>query len=87
MRPVSDSMRPGSRVERRADRLLYQAKLALDDSARLKVVRKMYSLRFKEEPPERRSVEQLRGIEGVRVRKMYELLAKQFGVTWKQPQL
>jgi CRISPR-associated protein Cas1 len=68
----------------RADRLLYQAKLALDDSARLKVVRKMYSLRFKEEPPERRSVEQLRGIEGVRVRKMYELLAKQFGVAWRR---
>ncbi len=67
----------------RADRLLYQAKLALDDAARLKVVRKMYSLRFKEEPPERRSVEQLRGIEGVRVRKMYELLAKQFGVAWR----
>lgn len=67
----------------RADRLLYQAKLALDDSARLKVVRRMYSLRFKEEPPERRSVEQLRGIEGVRVRKMYELLAKQFGVAWR----
>ena len=34
----------------RADRLLYQAKLALDDSARLKVVRKMYCLRFKERP-------------------------------------
>ena len=48
----------------RADRLLYQAKLALDDVARLKVVRKMYELRFKEKPPERRSVEQLRGIEG-----------------------
>jgi CRISPR-associated protein Cas1 len=67
----------------RADHLLYQAKLALDDSARLKVVRKMYSLRFKEEPPERRSVEQLRGIEGVRVRKMYELMARQYGVPWK----
>ncbi len=66
----------------RADHLLYQAKLALDDSARLKVVRKMYSLRFKEEAPERRSVEQLRGIEGVRVRKMYELLARQYGVSW-----
>ena len=66
----------------RADNLLYQAKLALDDSARLKVVRKMYSMRFKEEPPERRSVEQLRGIEGVRVRKTYELLAKQYGVPW-----
>jgi len=67
----------------RADRLLYQAKLALDDNARLKVVRKMYAMRFKEEPPERRSVEQLRGIEGVRVRKMYELLARQYGVEWK----
>lgn len=67
----------------RADRLLYQAKLALDDEARLKVVRKMYTLRFKEEPPARRSVEQLRGIEGVRVRKMYELLARQYGVEWK----
>ena len=34
----------------RADRLLYQAKLALDDTARLKVVRKMYTLRFGEAP-------------------------------------
>lgn len=68
----------------RADRLLYQASLALDDAARLKVVRKMYALRFKEEPPARRSVEQLRGIEGARVRKMYELLARQYRVDWKQ---
>jgi CRISPR/Cas system-associated endonuclease Cas1 len=30
----------------RADRLLYQAKLALDDSSRLKVVSKMYAMRF-----------------------------------------
>jgi CRISPR-associated protein Cas1 len=66
----------------RADRLLYQAKLALDDAARLKVVRKMYELRFHEKPPEKRSVEQLRGIEGVRVRKLYELLARQYKVTW-----
>jgi CRISPR-associated protein Cas1 len=68
----------------RADRLLYQAKLALDDVARLKVVRKMYELRFHEKPPEKRSVEQLRGIEGVRVRKMYELLAKQHRVQWER---
>jgi len=66
----------------RADRLLYQAKLALDDEARLKVVRKMYTLRFGEEPPQRRSIEQLRGIEGARVRKMYELTARRYGVQW-----
>lgn len=66
----------------RVDRLLYQAKLALDDDLRLKVVRKMYEVRFGEAPPQRRSVEQLRGIEGARVRKMYQLMAQQYGVTW-----
>ena len=66
----------------RADRLLYQAKLALDDDLRLKVVRKMYEVRFGEAPPQRRSVEQLRGIEGARVRKMYQLLAQRHGVQW-----
>jgi len=66
----------------RADRLLYQAKLALDDTARLKVVRHMYRMRFGDEPPAKRSVEQLRGLEGVRVRKMYDMLAKRHGITW-----
>ncbi len=66
----------------RSDRLLYQAKLALDDELRLKVVRKMFELRFGEEAPSRRSVDQLRGIEGARVRKTYQLLAKRYGVEW-----
>jgi CRISPR-associated protein Cas1 len=59
---------------------LYQAQLALDDAARLKVVRKMYAMRFKEDAPSRRSVEQLRGIEGARVRRLYETMAKKYGV-------
>ena len=67
----------------RADRLLYQAKLALEDELRLKVVRKMYALRFGEEPPQRRSVEQLRGIEGARVRETYKRMASKYGVEWK----
>ncbi|MBO7924917.1 type I-E CRISPR-associated endonuclease Cas1 [Pseudoalteromonas sp. K222D] len=67
----------------RSDKLLYQAKLALDESLRLKVVRKMFELRFNEVAPERRSVDQLRGIEGARVRKTYELLAKQYNVEWR----
>ena len=67
----------------RSDRLLYQARLALEDTLRLKVVRKMYALRFGEEPPQRRSIEQLRGIEGARVRETYRLLAKQYNVSWK----
>lgn len=66
----------------RADRLLYQARLALDDELRLKVVRKMYEVRFGEPAPARRSVEQLRGIEGARVRGTYKLLAQQYKVNW-----
>ncbi len=66
----------------RSDRLLYQAQLALDESLRLKVVRKMFEVRFGEPAPERRSVDQLRGIEGARVRKTYQLLAKQYNVQW-----
>lgn len=77
---VYSSGQPGGA---RADRLLYQAKLALDDDARLKVVRAMYKYRFGEEPPQRRSVEQLRGVEGARVRATYQLLARQFGIDWK----
>lgn len=66
----------------RSDKLLYQAKLALDDALRLKVVRKMFELRFGEPAPAKRSVDQLRGIEGARVRKMYEMMAKDYGVKW-----
>ena len=66
----------------RADRLLWQASIALDPAARLRVVRKMYALRFGEPAPERRSIEQLRGIEGARVRRSYELLAQAHGVRW-----
>jgi len=67
----------------RSDKLLYQAKLALDESLRLKVVHKMFEMRFGEKPPERRSVDQLRGIEGIRVKKIYELMAKQYHVKWQ----
>ncbi|MCD4845714.1 MAG: type I-E CRISPR-associated endonuclease Cas1e [Methanosarcinales archaeon] len=67
----------------RSDRLLFQAKLALDEEARLKVVRKMYEFRFDEELPSSYSVEQLRGMEGARVKKMYELMAKRYGIDWK----
>ncbi len=66
----------------RADRLLYQARAALDEGARLRVVRAMYAMRFGEEAPARRSVDQLRGIEGARVRELYKQLAVVHGLEW-----
>ena len=68
----------------RSDKLLWQASLALDPEARLRVVREMYRIRFDEPAPQRRSVDQLRGIEGARIRRMYALFAKQHGVRWKR---
>ena len=66
----------------RADRLLYQARAALDETARLNVIRAMYRHRFGQEPPARRSPEQLRGMEGARVRRMYRNLAQAAGIEW-----
>ncbi len=66
----------------RADRLLFQAKAALDEKARLEVIRAMYRYRFGQEPPARRSPEQLRGMEGARVRRMYRNLAQAAGMDW-----
>ena len=66
----------------RSDRLLWQASIALDPDARLRVVRKMYAIRFDEDAPAKRSIDQLRGIEGARVRRSYELLAQKYGVKW-----
>jgi CRISPR-associated protein Cas1 len=62
--------------------LLYQAKLALNHRLRLKIVREMYKLRFKEALPLGRSIEQIRGIEGQRVKKTYKSIADKYNVDW-----
>jgi len=66
----------------RSDKLLYQAKLALDENLRLKVVREMYKFRFGDTPPAKRSIEQLRGIEGARVKNKFKIMAQRYGVEW-----
>ncbi|MFC0178772.1 type I-E CRISPR-associated endonuclease Cas1e [Thorsellia kenyensis] len=66
----------------RADKLLYQAKLALDEQLRLKVVQKMFEIRFGESAPKKRSIEQLRGLEGNRVRVLYAEMASKHGIKW-----
>ena len=50
---------------------------------RLRTVLKMYELRFGEQLPTT-NVEELRGIEGVRVRSSYKLLAQRYGIPWQQ---
>lgn len=67
----------------RGEKILYQAKLALDEEARRKVARKMFEFRFHEALPTSLSLEQLRGIEGARMKELYRQLASRYNVSWK----
>ena len=64
-------------------RIEIQARLASEDSKRLEVARRMFQLRFPDPLFPEVTMEQLRGMEGIRVRRCYERLAKEFGVCWE----
>jgi CRISPR-associated protein Cas1 len=66
-----------------AKRLIHQATLWADSIQRLAVVRRMYLFRFDEPLSDDLSLQQIRGLEGVRVRTMYQHWSKQTGVEWK----
>lgn len=66
-----------------ARRLLHQARLLCDESQRLAVVYRMYQKRFPGTALEGKTIEQVRGMEGLRVRKAYEQAAAQAGIAWE----
>jgi CRISPR-associated protein Cas1 len=68
----------------RTSRLLEaQAALVTNQSSRLRVAREMYAMRFPGEDTDGLTMQQLRGREGARVRRMYRKHADDFGVKWK----
>lgn len=62
-----------------------QMKLWANAASRMKVVLRMYEIRFGEALPSR-NIEVLRGIEGTRVRESYKLLARRYGIDWSRRQ-
>jgi CRISPR-associated protein Cas1 len=58
------------------------ARLWADDTARLDVARRMYAFRFGHVLPHK-DITVLRGIEGGRMKKTYQILAEEHGVVWK----
>jgi len=72
----------GTGGTRSAYRLLRQARLASQDDTRLQVVRRMYEMRLGSEVSPDLSLEQLRGLEGQRVRGAYAHWSQQTGVPW-----
>jgi len=63
-------------------RLLNQVRLFCDDELRLKVIRRMYQKRFDYNLPEDLNIDQIRGMEGARVRKAYQLFSENTRVPW-----
>ncbi len=70
---------PGGAV---AEKLLHQAAIRLDDTERLAAARRIFRLMFQEDAPPNRSIDQLRGIEGSKVRALYEKLSADHGIQW-----
>jgi CRISP-associated protein Cas1 len=61
-----------------------QAALVSNQTTRLRVARQMYAMRFPDEDTSGLTMQQLRGREGARVRKVYRAHAARTGVTWER---
>jgi CRISPR-associated protein Cas1 len=66
-----------------ARRFLRRARLYADEAQRLAVVYRMYQKRFPSTPLQDKTIEQVRGMEGLGVRKAYEEAAREHGVAWE----
>ena len=67
---------------RDASALLRQAECYLDEAKRLRIARSIFKNMFGEEAPQGRNIDQLRGIEGGRVKALYQKIAEKTGVEW-----
>ncbi|MBN2074347.1 MAG: type I-E CRISPR-associated endonuclease Cas1 [Dehalococcoidales bacterium] len=65
-----------------ARRLIRQANLVSDEERRLEVAWRMYRFRFNETIPPVVSLESIRGMEGLRVRRAYAEASEKYGVEW-----
>ena len=68
---------------RSSKNLMKQAEYWANPDHHLRIVKRMYSMRFKEKLGSELSLEQIRGKEGVRVRTIYAQTSKATGVEWK----
>lgn len=67
---------------RSAANLLHQARMWARDELRMIVVRRLYQMRFAERLSPALTLQQLRGMEGLRVRDAYEKASRETGVSW-----
>ena len=73
----------GRPLTHRSHLLMRQAQLVSNQRTHLQVVRKMYQMRFPDEDVSELTMQQLRGREGSRMRKLYKEQAKKWNVSWQ----
>ncbi len=64
--------------------LMIQARCCMDEQIHMEVVRRMYTIRFPGIQTDGLTLQQIRGMEGIRVRKVYEQMSRLTGVKWKK---
>ena len=72
----------GRPLTHRSRLLLQQAELVSNQRKHLAVARRMYEMRFPGEDVSAMTMQQLRGKEGSRVRKIYRQASKQWNIPW-----
>lgn len=69
---------------RSAQNLLRQAALCMNQDLHMDVVRRMYIRRFPKMDCSQKTIQEIRGLEGIRMREAYRQAAKLYGVIWKK---
>lgn len=59
-----------------------QARLWADNESHMRIVERMYRMRFRRKLPTELTLEQIRGMEGMRVREAYARASRESGVPW-----
>lgn len=67
---------------RSAANFLFQVQAWADVNRRMQVVRKLYQMRFSEDLDPSLTLQQIRGMEGIRIREAYARAARESGVPW-----
>jgi len=72
----------GTGETRSAENLLRQAELCMDTEKHMEVVRRMYLRRFPDIKCDGMALQQIRGLEGIRMREAYRTASKMYGIPW-----
>ena len=70
---------------RSSENIMIQAKYCMDEELHMRVVRRMYEIRFSDQKSfkfDNMTLQQLRGLEGAKVKSIYKQYAKKYGIQW-----